>query len=332
MLDKYYRSGGFQKVFRDYLVANFTDTAGLSQDRFAYPNRDVQVVAAGTETSSSEDATVFPYGGEYFDLTASGSFDATAQDPVAVIPARDGQPAPGGGYFAWSNRGDEMLTWMERRANLTNATAPVLQFKYWHQIEEDWDYAYVRVSKDNGASYEYVPTPDCGGRATDPNGNNRAIAESGGITGDSGGWQACSLDLAAYAGGPVLIRFEYDTDQSTTEPGYVVDNVSLTDGNKKIWHSSKFEKKERAWSFAGDSSLRFMRLRPLAKNKPLFQLVSITGDEATRTVLKRKKFKASEAGLDLRKPVPLRGDRTIVIFSGVTPIATDPFAYSYRVE
>ena len=140
-----------------------------------------------------------------------------------------GKPAENG-YFAWSNRGDELISFLQRRADLTDATAPSLQFKHWYQIEPDWDYAYVRVSRDDGNTWEFLNTSGCGGTATDPNGNNRAIAESGGITGNSGGWVECTLDLTQYAGGPVLIRWEYDTDQAVTEPGWAVDNVSVSAG------------------------------------------------------------------------------------------------------
>ena len=331
-LDRYYRSGNFTKVFKDYLVANYLDMPRARHGQFGYANRDVNVANAGTGDQSPADSTVHAYAGEYYEVTGTGKFSTTAQDPVAIIPARAGQPAPKGGKFAWSNRADEMITWLERGADLTDATAPQLRFKYWYQIEEDWDYAYVRVSKDNGASYEYVPTADCGGKATDPNGNNRAITESGGITGDSGGWKDCTLDLTPYAGGPVLIRFEYDTDQAVTEPGYVVDNVSLVDGEEKLWNTTKFEKRARGWSFGGDGIKKWMRLAPLSKNRPLVQVVSVSGNKVRRVTRTRRHYVRKNRSLALGVPVGIRGEKTILIFSGTTPIATDPYRYTYKVD
>jgi hypothetical protein len=188
------------------------------------------------------------------------------------------------------------------------------------------------VSQDDGNTWEFVNTASCGGTAADPNGNNRAIAESGGITGTSDGWKDCTLDLTPYAGGPLLIRFEYDTDQAVSEAGYVVDNVKLVDGDHKIWRTSKFEKKPRAWKFGGDGLKKWMRLRPMAKNKPLIQLVAVSDDIVVRKTLTRRAFKVTDDGLVLRTPRPLSGSQITLIFTGTAPIATDPFSYSYAIE
>lgn len=339
-LDKYYRKGSFTKVFRDYLVANYLDNSDLSHGEFGYAARDVhvkseaeQATPPGTEAPTEATSTVHPYGADYYEFAANteGQLTATVDDPVAVIPATEGQPEPAGGYFAWSNRADEMLTYLQRKADLTKAEAPQLVWKYWHLIEEDWDYAYVRVSPDGGKTWEFQNTSECGGRATNPNGQNRAVTESGGMTGDSTGWQECTLDLAAYAGKKVLIRFEYDTDQATTEAGYVVDDVKLVDGGKNVWPLTNFEKKKTPFTFGGDGILKWFRIKPLAKNKPLLQVVRVSGDSVQRQVMTRKKFEKGDNGLTLKTPAPVSGDRAIVIFSGITPIATEPFNYSYQL-
>ena len=341
-LDPYYRKANFTKVFRDYLVANYVDDSELSHGEFGYSGHDVHVASVaeqatppGTTAPNESSSDVHPYAGDYYEFPASteGALNVSVADPVAVIPATEGQPSPAGGYFAWSNRADELLTWLQRPADLTKASAPQLEFKYWYQIEEDWDYAYVRVSEDGGKTWDYQTTTDCGGRATNPNGNNRAVVESGGITGDSAGWKDCALDLAAYAGKKVLIRFEYDTDQATTEPGYVVDDVKLSDGSKAIWPATNFEKAKSPFQFGGDGLLKWFRIKPLAKNKPLVQVVRIANSGGVqRQVLSRRRFKKSGDGLALKKPSPVSGDRTIVIFSSTTPIATDPYQYSYQLQ
>ena len=335
-LDSYFRDGSFGKVFRDYIVANALDNSDASHGQYGYANRDVAVTSAGSDPQSPDDASAFTYSGEFYDLAdQEGSLSATAQDPVDVIPASEGQPAPQNGFFAWSNRGDELLSWLERPANLGNATAPQLQFKYWYQIEEDWDYAYVRVSTDNGKTYDFLTTTDCGGRSTDPNGNNRAVVESGGITGDSGGWQECTLDLAAYAGEQVLIRFEYDTDQAVNEAGYVVDDVKLVDGEKQIWKKTNFEKNNRrtkAYEFGGSGILKWGRIKPLAKNKPLVQVVRVSGDQVIRKVLTRRAFEKSGDELALIKPATVGGERTLLFYTSTTKLKTTPFTYSYNLN
>ncbi len=334
-LPRYFRSGGAGKVYKDYIVANYVDDPKLAAGQFGYANRDVAVAKAHEEDKapdgSPEDSTVHPYGADYFEFDGSGRLSSEIEDPVAIIPAKEGQPAPEGGYFAWGNRGDEMITFLQRKADLSDATAPQLVFKYWHQIEEDWDYAYVRVSNDGGDTWEFLNTSECGGRATDPNGNNRATTESGGITGDSEGWQECTLDLADYTGGPLLVRFEYDTDQAVTEPGFVVDDVKLADGGNELWKTEKFEDADTPFTFGGEGIKEFLRIEPLAPNQPLLEVVRLSGGEVERQVLRRRAFDAAGPGLSLRRRARVAGERTIVIFSATTPIATTPFGYSYEV-
>lgn len=334
-LPNYFRSGGFGKVFKDYLVANFLDNPEAASGQYGYANRDVAVASAGSGAQSPDASTVFPYAGEYYDIPGEteGPMTINVEDPVAVIPANEGQPKPDNGFFAWSGRGDELISYLERPADLTERTNPTLVFKYWHQIEADWDYAYVRVSTDGGNTWDMQNTSACGGRNTDPNGNNRAVVESGGITGDSEGWKKCTLDLAAYAGKKVIIRYEYDTDQAVSEPGYVVDNVKLKDGKKAVWRVSKFETKRssRNWTFGGTGLIKWRRIQPLAKNKPLIQVLRIDGDTIKRQVLKRKAFEAAESGLTLKNAVTVAGNRTVLIFTSTTPIATTPFTYSYSI-
>ncbi|MEA2498346.1 MAG: hypothetical protein QOH26_751, partial [Actinomycetota bacterium] len=338
---RYYRSGNFNRVFADYLIANYVDDHELGVGQFGYENREIHVTSDSqratvpSDTAANEgESDVHPYAGDYYEFAegTEGNLTASVEDPVAVIPAQEGQPKPDGGYFAWSNRADELITWLQRSADLTDVDAAQLKFKYWFQIEEDWDYAYVRVSTDGGRTFEFQNTAECGGRSTDPNGNNRSVAETGGITGDSAGWQTCTLDLTKYAGKKVVIRFEYDTDQAVTEPGFVVDNVKLTAGTETIWRTVKFEKAKNAFRFGGDGILKWLRIKPLASNRPLLQVVTINDGKVTRQKFRRPAFSASEDRFQLTTPARVSGQRSILVVSAITPIATDPFTYAYALD
>jgi hypothetical protein len=87
-----------------------------------------------------------------------------------------------------------------------------------YDIEEDWDYAYVQVSEDNGLSwYSLAGT---GTTATNPNGNNRG----NGITGTSNGaWVDAQFPLTAYIGKTIALRVVYITDGSVQGAGLWVD-------------------------------------------------------------------------------------------------------------
>jgi immune inhibitor A len=106
------------------------------------------------------------------------------------------------------------------------------------QIELDWDYAYMVISTDGGATWEYVETNLS--TSDNPFGQNFG----NGITGNSGGWVPLTADLSAYTG-DVLLGFRYWTDSYVVEPGFMVDDIQVT-GYPLDDAESDF-----GWTFAG---------------------------------------------------------------------------------
>ena len=89
-----------------------------------------------------------------------------------------------------------------------------------------WDFGFVQVSTDGGATWTSLPTADTT-TDHDPDARPDIVAESGlpGFTGDSEGWPAETVDLGAYAGADGVDRFRYITDPFVILPGFWVDNV-----------------------------------------------------------------------------------------------------------
>ncbi len=77
---------------------------------------------------------------------------------------------------------------------------------FWHRyaIESGWDYGYVQVSADGGP-WESIAT----------------------YTGNLTAWTQVELDLSAYAGQSVRIRFQLVSDTWITEDGWYIDDVAL---------------------------------------------------------------------------------------------------------
>jgi immune inhibitor A len=106
-------------------------------------------------------------------------------------------------------------------------------------IEYAWDYAYVVVSTDGGATWESVETNLS--TTDDPNGQNFGY----GITGSSGGhWIPLTADLSAYEG-EVLLGFRYWTDSYVVEPGFMVDDIQITG------YPLDDAESDAGWAFAG---------------------------------------------------------------------------------
>jgi len=125
-----------------------------------------------------------------------------------------------GEYFYYSGAGNDLDNWMYKPFNL--AAGSSLSAMVNVQIEIDWDYAYLVVSTDGGATWENVETNLS--TNTDPNGQNFG----NGITGDSHGWVDLTADLSAYTG-DVMLGFRYWTDVAAVEPGFMVDNLVVGD-------------------------------------------------------------------------------------------------------
>ena len=103
---------------------------------------------------------------------------------------------------------------------LTVQTGDTLVFWTWYSIEIGYDYAYVRLSTDGGASFVNLP-----GNITtddDPNGLN----EGNGITGYSTTWRLATFPLDAYVGQSVLLGLRYSTDGGTLLDGFYVDEFT----------------------------------------------------------------------------------------------------------
>ncbi len=175
--------------------------------------------------------TALPFGTADFRLGPAAGGSKQTQALIAVLPDKLVSTQLGaayaGTYFYHSGLGDNLDNRMYQAVAVPAAGALLAQVRY--QIEKDWDYAYVEVSNDGGATW--IPISTNLSTTTNPNGLNLGQ----GITGDSAGaWVALTADLSAWAGQNVLLGFRYVTDGGTTENGFMLDDIALpgmpTDG------------------------------------------------------------------------------------------------------
>jgi immune inhibitor A len=147
-----------------------------------------------------------------------------AQAVVTVLPKKTrvydlGAAAEGEDYF-YSGRGDN------RTATLTSPefTVPAdgaLNAQVKYSIERDWDYAYVEVTTDGGATWTPIPTNLSA--TSDPN----EVNEGHGITGRSGGWVPLAASLSDAAGQTAQVRFRMENDAYINETGLQVDAINV---------------------------------------------------------------------------------------------------------
>ena len=97
----------------------------------------------------------------------------------------------------------------------------VLTMRTWYEIEEGYDYGFVRVSEDGGTTWATAQSP----------GNTVEIesgvwALTGGNTGDWG--EAITYDLSPWAGKRVLVQFRYLTDVGVATAGWEITDVKVS--------------------------------------------------------------------------------------------------------
>jgi hypothetical protein len=146
--------------------------------------------------------------------TASGTWGlSTAKYVSSPSSITD---SPSGNY---SNLANKSIT-TRSAADLSNSVYAHLQYYTRFSIEKNADKAQVLISTNNGASF----SPLCGKYETSP-------ASFGGSTpmydGLQDGWVLEDIDLSAYVGQSVMIRFSFTSDFSGTDDGFYFDDVLI---------------------------------------------------------------------------------------------------------
>mgnify|MGYP001031588305 CR=1 FL=1 len=309
----------YEDLLGDWIVANLLDDPSIEDGRFGYEDIDpptVDIVTTYYENAYplSEQATVHQHGTDYIELQGQRpltfSFTGSAQVGLVDATAHSGQ------YVWWSNRGDDSDMWLTQSFDLSDVDEATLTYWTWFDIEEDWDYAYVEASTDGGQTWEILETPS--GVGTNPNGNSFGWA----YTGQSGGgenpeWIREEVDLSAYAGQQLLVRFEYITDDAVTRPGFVLDDVGIPE----IGYSSDLEQDEGGWESAG-----FVRHANVLSQDWLVQMI-LLGPDPTVT---RLSLSEDETG-SLMVPLGREADRAVITVSGLAPVTTEWASYAYEV-
>ncbi|MCP4542105.1 MAG: hypothetical protein GY832_33695 [Chloroflexi bacterium] len=310
----------YEDLFADWIVANQLDDPYLSDGRYGYkdinpPSFEIEMTHYESDYPVSESSTVHQHGTDYIELQGERPLvlNFTGSTQIGLVNA----VAHSGRYFWWSNRGDDSDMMLTREFDLSDVSDATLEFWTWYDIEEDWDYAYVEISSDSGNTWEILTTPS--GTPTNPNGNSFGWA----YTGRSGGgetpeWIQERVDISSYAGQQVIVRFEYLTDDAVNRPGFVLDDIVISE----IGYFSDFEDADNQWESAG-----FIRHANVLPQRWLVQMI-LFGSETT---VERLELDENQTG-EWVIPLDSRTDRAILTISGLAPVTTELGAYSYEIE
>lgn len=299
-------------LFVDWTVTNLLNDEDAGDGRYVYREyRDAPSITPTEEIGSCSNdwqtRTVNQYAADYLRITCGGSytmyFEGTTQ--VGVLGA-DGDAS---NYAFWSNRGDESDMALTREFDFSDVTGPLeMTYRAWYDLEADYDYLYLLVSED-GQQWEIVQTPS--GTDADPSGNSYGWAYNG----QTGEWIEETVDLSAWAGKQVQVRFEYITDAQVNGEGFLLDDVQIP----AIDYAEDFQDDEGGWEANG-----FVRIQ---NRLPQTYRVTVirNGEEVEKVTLDQNQ--AGSFTFDLGW-----NDDVVVIVSGTARFTTQLAPYRFRFE
>jgi len=221
----------FTRAFTDWMASNALDVADGPYGNGGHP-LDV-VIDRELLQGDAFDEQAHQFGTDYYRLPSLDGGDYVVEfhgrTDVGVLPAATLADGP----VLWANAEDDIDTRLTFDLDLAGAEAPTLTFRTWYDIEHWYDWGYVSVSTDGGATWAALS----GGHteADDPVG----AAYGPGYSGRSGGgdapvWLDERVDLAPYAGKAIKLRFEYVTDGGTHGAGWAVRDIALTSASGAV--------------------------------------------------------------------------------------------------
>lgn len=300
-------------VFMDWAVTLNLMDKSVGDGRYYYHNYPSAPRVEATQPISScpgtASGTVNQYGIDYYTINCQGdhTLHFNGSTVVGLLPVKPHS----GKYMFWSNRGDESDMTLTREFDLTNASGPInMSFALWHDLETDYDYAYLEASTD-GKTWEILKSTSS--TDADPTGASYGWAYNG----QTKDWVNEEVDLSKFAGKKVQIRFEYITDAALNGEGLLLDDVQIDAINYK----EDFETGDGGWQGAG-----FVRMENSLPQT--YRLALITKGQTTTV-------KQIELNADQTADIPLSlksGEEAVLVVAGTTRFTRLPAAYQIEIK
>lgn len=315
----------FGDVYVDWAIANLLNNTQVVDGRYAYPPLQggatllpatVRPIPLAVGTTSQR---VSQFGADYFALPPGPvTFTLAVSTSVPLASTR-----PQGNYAWWSGRGDNSVATLTRAFDLRGVAAARLRFATWYELEQGYDYAFVSVSTDGGKSWQTLPGQHT--TSEDPHGGNYGYGLtgisglSGQATGDGehGTWVEETMDLAAFVGQRVLVRFWQVSDEGFNAPGVLIDDIRITELN----YRDDAEAGSNDWQAEG-----FARIDGDVPQHWQVRLVR-TATNGDISVAHMPLDGMGQGGAALAA-----GERGVLVVTATTPYTTEPAQYVLRVE
>lgn len=231
----------FTQLYQNFITALAIDSDRVGNGVYNFDSidlRDLAIDNNGTKrgmTVNFEKALEFEkegvpaWGGDFKvldfkDKIRSISFDGVDFLPVPWESVND--PLGSDNKVLWGNEGDEADYALILEADLSTAKTATLKFDNYIDIEEQWDFGVVQVSKDGGKTWKSLANENTRSDVVEE-GYPKIKENLPGFTGRYEGWQKETFDLSAYTGQKILVSFRYLTDWGYNDMGWYIDNIEI---------------------------------------------------------------------------------------------------------
>jgi hypothetical protein len=225
----------FESLFNDEVVSALVDgyvDAGATGSGYQNSAANATINFSG---DAYDTAGAPPWGADYLDLGAGASLTSVAfnGDDAYHYPGGNDYSVDPDGYFTNPDVGGDAPGFYGDEQDLSIARdvsgndGKVLTFDTYYDLEANWDFAFVQVSTDNGASWQSLA---CTGTtsAHDPAAMGRIVAQLPGFTGTAGSaGSPVSVTCPALPVGTDLLAFRLMSDWATNYDGWHIKNIKL---------------------------------------------------------------------------------------------------------
>lgn len=260
-------------------------------------------------------STVNQYAGDYYSLPGAGSVSISFTGAQRV-PLLDVGAASGHAYW-YAQRANYSQPSLTRPVDLREVSSATLSYDVYHDIEAGYDFAYTAVSTDGGRTWQGLAGAQMQGQERQDDPSGRALTARF-YTGRSDGWAAERIDLSAYAGQELLLRFSYVTDPILTYGGLALDNIAIPE----IGFFDDAEGDMAGWQAAG-----FSRVSATLPQEWLLQLITFpAGQPQVARIPVTAGSAAMTVDLDGSEGAP------ILVVSASAPLTLQPAHYRLSFE
>jgi immune inhibitor A len=232
-----------QDFVADWVAANFLDDADAGP-RYQYENLDLgrpafewRVKQLPWETTAELD----PFATHYVELDVRGPITLTfaGDTTVNLIDA----PPRSGATMWYAPAQDDTNADLTAVFDLTNLSTATFSFAAWYDLEEEYDFAYLSISTDNGQSWQLLSPNHGTAGEYGPAFNGRSDDERD----HQNGWVKERISLNSYVGRPIMLRFDVLTDSAVSGRGFAVDDLAIPELN----YFSDVESETPEWAAQG---------------------------------------------------------------------------------